>query len=127
MPESTLTDVQADHRHWLQDVDRWENYLGTWNQEKEDFVEAAKSFQLRIEQFCADLKTYAQTLESHRQEIARAERLALEASDPDEEALAKDHDKRETHHEALHRLHHRLQHRYHEISAQLASIRPAGK
>lgn len=126
MSESTLSVLQADHRHWLRDVDRWKTYLGTWDQEKESFIEGAKRFQQRVDQYCADLKTYAETLEAHCQEIACAERLALESSVSSKGALEKGHDNRAKHHEALHRLHERLQQRYHAISTLLAAIQPAG-
>lgn len=124
MHQSISNDIQADHQHWLQDINRWQNYLSTWVQDKDEFVKAAKSFQDRIDHYCADLKAYGETLEAHRQEIVNAERLMVENAIDGDVVARELHSKRKRHHDALCRLQASLQNQYHALEVQLATLQP---
>lgn len=124
MHQPIANDMQADHQYWLLEIARWQNYLGTWLQEKDEFVAEAKRFLERIEQYCADLKWYGETLEAHRREIANAGRTLVDTALDGDSITRESHCRRKRQHEALNRLHESLQNQSHAMRELIAVLRP---
>ncbi len=124
MHQPIADDVQTDHQHWLKDIDRWQNYLGTWVQEGDQFLAEAKRFQERVGHHCADLKACMETLEFHRREIANAERMMADQAINGKTIAWETHAKRKRHHDALHRLYESLQNQCQALREQLSALHP---
>ena len=130
MPEPTRIEFQNDHKHWLQELERWEGYLRTYTAEHRNLVDDFRRFLESLEQHGRELESQAAALSRHQQEIIACERAMVEQSGPGEAfdaQLRTCHAQCAEHHEELRRVQERLQQHQHAFLAQVAMCRHATK
>ena len=126
MPIPTITAIQADHKHWLKDIERWAGYLRTWQNQQTSLLAEVARFQESVRQHGAGLKRHADALEKHRSEILACERSMVEKHNAGQEVepnLADAHDKGAAHHNEQLTLHERIKQCHHTLMVQLALLR----
>ncbi len=125
MTQRTIRDMQADHHVWLNEIDRWQGYLRTWQKQQANLLQEFEKFQKRVAQYGNDLKGHADSLAMHRSEIVACERAMVEQHKGGEQLepqLAEAHAKSVGHHEAQRSLHERLKQMHHTLLAQLGML-----
>lgn len=124
MTKLTLAEIQADHKHWLRELERWQYYTRAWASEQESIAKQLRQFEEHLERYNLDLREHAAALNAHQSEILDCERAMFEAprtgSAP--ESLVEGHRQSAEHHADQLKRHERLRQTYHTIMAQLAVL-----
>lgn len=126
MPHSkpTLVELQADHRHWLREVERWESNLDLWTSEQSLFVKEIARLQQVIQAHGSELQKHASALKAVKEEIVASEREMAGRQGPEIAAtLAEAHSKIEGKHAAQRDLHERIKRIHHTLTTQLATCK----
>lgn len=118
MLESTITEFANDHKHWLQELDRWEGVLEVWKAQRQS---AADEIDALIRRHRELLQDHELAVGSLRHEIAECERRMM-ANSPDD-AVAGGHRKSAAAHEQERSAHERLKRSQHLLLAALATLK----
>jgi len=126
MVQRKISDLQSDHRIWLNEIDRWQFYLRSWFNEQQQLQDGFAKFKEQLDQYGRDLQAHADAIERHKNEILACERAMVEkpkGGDDAEPALAKAHAKSADHHKEQQALHEQLNRMHHTFLAQLGMLR----
>lgn len=125
MTQQSLIEIQADHKHWLAEIERWEDYLRTWQDQQQALVDEFKQILTSIEQHGQALQEHAQSLQAHKQEIIACERGMVEHSNEGDVApqIAGRHAAGVDHHDAQRNTHERIKQEHHTFCAALSLLR----
>lgn len=118
MSESVLTEIAGDHKHWLQEIERWESALDGWRERHREF---ASEMTKRIAAHSKLLDEHTAALAALRHEITDCERAML-AKKPDD-ALRGLHARESSAHEKQRAVHERLQEAQYLLAAALAALK----
>jgi len=121
LSEPTLATIQADHQHWLRDIEHWNGDLVLLQNEQALFVKEIARRQQVIQQHGSTLQAHAATLKSLKDEIVASERemAGLQGREPGQR-FAEAHAKTEANLTAQRDLHERLKREHQSLMTQLA-------
>ena len=121
MITTTETELQFDHKHWLQDLRRWRSYLRVWKNQVEEISREYRKLLKDVGQHADDLEEFEEDMQSHFNRLVVDEFSSLTHRDPDQ--LAESHAVNAARHDELYKFHERLKQIQHTLLAGLAVLK----
>jgi septal ring factor EnvC (AmiA/AmiB activator) len=119
MPEAPLSELISDHKHWLSEIERWEGYVQTWNQQQ---AALAREIETLLADHGRQLKEHAQAVVSLKRGIVECERM-IAGGKCDAREAARRHSREAGLHDEQRNIHERLKRTHHTLMAGLALLK----
>ena len=116
--------IEADHKSWLNDIERWDYDLRIWNRHRDELLADAQKFVEVVEKFAADVETHQRLVDQHRKAIVDCERMMFkhDRTDEEQQAISSTHDSAETVHHEQFGEHWRLEQLRHNLMTRLSML-----
>lgn len=124
MTPAPISEIGLDHKHWLADIERWDDFGQAWKKEIHELTREYRRILKMVEQHADEVEEFCESVESHRKRIVADERAALEHRPPaDETALSTSHAENAARHDELYKAQERLKQIQHTLMLGLALLK----
>ena len=116
----STTDIQADHQHWLREIERWENYVAVWEEQEKRLTEEYTRMQHAVDQHGRHIRQHARDIAELKATIAECERKMMGGHDDVTDSLTEQHGKGTARHDDQRTVHEKLKQEHHTLMAAMA-------
>ncbi len=118
--QTSVSEMQADHRHWLREIERWENYVNVWAEQEKRLTEEYTRMIHAVDQHGAHIKQHARDIAELKATIVECERKMASTDDEVTDELADQHEKGTARHHDQRDVHEKLKKKHHTLMAAMA-------
>lgn len=118
--QTSVTDMQVDHQHWLREIERWENYVAVWGEQEKKLTEQYTRMLHAVDQHGSHIEQHAHDMAALKATIVGCEQKMLGGHDEVTDALANQHEKGTTRHDEQRTVHEKLKQEHHTLMATMA-------
>ena len=125
MTKISGAEMQNDHKHWLREIERWEQWLSVWQRQQDSLQDGIERFRKSIQQHAFRVNTHGKQLEAHKKAILNCEReMAAQPKGADvSPEIRKEYADSDVCHKAQSAEHELLKKEHHTYQAVLSLLR----
>lgn len=118
--QTSVTDMQADHKHWLSEIERWENYVAVWEEQEKNLTEQYTRMLHAVDQHGRHIKQHAHDVADLKATIIGCEQKMMGGHGDVADTLVNQHEKGTARHDEQRAVHESLKQEHHTLMAAMA-------